>query len=200
MAGFTRNFLKALGLTDDQVNAIVEEHTAVTDALKKQRDDAKAEADKFKADAEKLPDVQKELDTFKNGEDFKAKYDKEHQDFEDYKATIAANETLAKKKAAYRQLLMDENISEKRLDAVIRTTDFEKITLDKDGKLEKVADLKKAIDSEWGDFKVTVHERKPSIATPPSGGSGSSQPSRARELAQKFHAERYGAPQGAGKE
>ena len=60
MAGFTRNFLKALGLTDDQVNAIVEEHTSVTDALKKQRDDAKAEAEKFKADAEKLPDIQKE--------------------------------------------------------------------------------------------------------------------------------------------
>ena len=195
---FTRSFLKALGLTDEQVSSIIEEHTSVTDALKKQRDDAKAEAEKYKADADKLPDVQKELDGFKNGEDFKGKYEKEHQDFEDYKATIAKNEMTARKKAAYRQLLLDENISEKRLDAVIRTTDFDKITLDKDGKLEKVADLKKAIDSEWGDFKVTVHERKPAIATPPSGGSGS-QPSRARELAQKFHAERYGAPS-AGKE
>lgn len=197
---FTRNFLKALGLTDEQVNSIVEEHTSVTDALKKQRDDARAEADKYKADADKLPEVQKELDGFKNGEDFKAKYEKEHTDFEDYKATIARNEETAKKKAAYRQLLLDENINEKRLDAVIRTTDFEKINLDKDGKLEKIADLKKAINDEWGDFKVTVHERKPAIATPPSGGSGSSQPSRARELAQKFHAERYGAPQSAGKE
>lgn len=196
---FTRNFLKALGLTDEQVGTIIEEHTSVTDALKKQRDDAKAEAEKFKADAEKLPDIQKELDTLKNGEDFKAKYDKEHQDFEDYKAEIAKNETLAKKRAAYRQLLIDEQINEKRLDAVLRTTDFDKINLDKDGKLEKVSDLKKAIDSEWGDFKVTVHERRPTIATPPSGGSGS-QPSRARELAQKFHAERYGAPQSAGKE
>lgn len=195
---FTRSFLKALGLTDEQVNTIVEEHTSVTDALKQQRDDARAEAAKYKADADKLPDVQKELDGLKNGEDFKAKYEKEHADFEDYKSEIARNETLAKKKAAYRQLLIDENINEKRLDAVIRTTDFDKIELDENGKLQKTADLKKAIDSEWGDFKVTVHERKPIIATPPSGGSGS-QPSRARELAAKFHAERYGTPS-AGKE
>ena len=196
---FTRNFLKALGLTDEQVGTIVEEHTSVTDALKKQRDDFKAEAERYKADAEKLPEVQKELDGLKNGEDFKAKYDKEHQDFEDYKAEIARNETLAKKKAAYRQLLIDENINEKRLDAVIRTTDFDKIELDENGKLQKTADLKKAIDSEWGDFKVTVHERKPTIPTPPGGNAGGQQPSRARELAQKFHAERYGAPS-AGKE
>ena len=132
---FTRNFLKALGLTDEQVGTIIEEHTSVTDALKKQRDDAKADADKYKAAADRLPEVEKELETFKNGEDFKAKYDKEHQDFEDYKATIEKNETLAKKKAAYRQLLIDQQINEKRLDAVLRTTDFEKITLDKDGKL-----------------------------------------------------------------
>lgn len=198
---FTRSFLKALGLTDEQVSSIVEEHTAVTDALKKQRDDAKAEADKYKADADKLPEVQKELDGFKNGEDFKAKYEKEHNDFESYKAEIAKNETLAKKKNAYRQLLLDENINEKRLDAVIRTTDFDKIEIDENGKLLQQADLKKAIDSEWGDFKVTVHERRPAIATPPSGGSGGQQPSRARELAQKFHAERYGASQqSAGKE
>lgn len=198
---FTRNFLKALGLTDEQVGTIIEEHTSVTDALKKQRDDNKAEAEKYKADAEKLPSVQKELDALKDGEDFKGKYEKEHQDFEDYKATIAKNEETARKKAAYRQLLIDQQINEKRLDAVIRTTDFDKITLDKDGKLEHAADLKKAIDSEWGDFKVTVHERRPTIATPPSGGSGDGHPSRARELAQKFHAERYGAGNtGAGKE
>lgn len=196
---FTRNFLKALGLTDEQVGTIVEEHTSVTDALKKQRDDYKAEAEKYKADADQLPTVKKELDDLKNGEDFKSKYEQEHTDFENYKAEIAKNELLAKKKAAYRQLLIDEQINEKRLDAVLRTTDFDKIALDKDGKLEKVADLKKAIDTEWGDFKVTVHERKPTIATPPSGGAGGTQPSRARELAQKFHAERYGAPS-AGKE
>ena len=121
---FTRNWLKTLGITEDQVSAIMEEHVAVVNGLKEDRD-------KYKAEAEKLPAVQKELDDLKSGEDYKAKYDQEHKDFEAYKQQVADNEVLAKKKAAYRKLLAEEKISEKRLDAVIRLTDFSKITLDK---------------------------------------------------------------------
>ena len=43
----TRKALKAMGLTDEQVDSIVEMHVETTDALKEQRD-------AFKADAEKL--------------------------------------------------------------------------------------------------------------------------------------------------
>ena len=49
----TRNMLKGMGLTDEQVSAIIDAHTDTTDALKAQRD-------QYKADAEKLPAVQKE--------------------------------------------------------------------------------------------------------------------------------------------
>ena len=53
--GLSRAMLKGMGLTDEQVTAIVEEHTAVLSAIKEDRD-------KYKADAENLPKVQKELD------------------------------------------------------------------------------------------------------------------------------------------
>ena len=49
----TRAFLKGMNLTDEQISAVIEEHTNVTDALK-------ADRDKYKEEAEKLPTVQKE--------------------------------------------------------------------------------------------------------------------------------------------
>lgn len=195
---FSREFLKSLSLTDDQVTAIIQEHTAVTDALKAQRDKAKEEAAEYKKTADKLPDVQKELDALKGGEDFKTKYEQEHKSFEDYKAEIARNEQLTKVKAAYRKLLADEHINEKRLDAVIKLTDFSEMKLDKDGNLENVDGLKKTIADEWGEYKVTVKETKPKVATPPKEGSTGDGVSRARLLAQQYHEQRYGKP--AGKE
>ena len=35
---FTRSFLKATGLNDEQISSIMEEHVAVVDGLKKERD------------------------------------------------------------------------------------------------------------------------------------------------------------------
>ena len=54
----TRKSLKAMGLTDEQVDSIIEMHTDTVDGLKEQ-------VNTYKADAEKLPNVQKELDDLK---------------------------------------------------------------------------------------------------------------------------------------
>ena len=54
----TRKLLKGMGLTDEQVDTIIEAHTDTVDGLKEQ-------VKTYKADAEKLPNVQKELDDLK---------------------------------------------------------------------------------------------------------------------------------------
>ena len=189
---FSRNFLKSAGLTDEQVAAVMEEHVAVVDALKQQRDEYKADADKYKADAEKLPDVQKQLDALKGGEDYKAKYEKEHTDFESYKTQVAKEAEEAKVKAAYRKLLTEEKISEKRLDAVIRLTDFSGMKLDKDGNLENADQLRKTINSEWGEYKVTTRTKNADVSTPPEVDNGGKGMSRAKELANNYYAQKYG--------
>lgn len=196
---FTRNFLKSLSLTDEQVAAIIEEHTSVTDALKAQRDKAENEAKTYKAEADKIPELQKKIDDASKGEDYQKKYADEHQAFEDYKAQIAKDAETAKIKAAYRQLLLDERINEKRVDSVLKLTDFSEMKLDKDGKLDKVDELKKAIADDWGEFKVTQKERKQSVPTPPTNGTGTGE-SRARELYQKHMQQKYGTSESAGKE
>ena len=158
---FTRSFLSATGLNEDQIKAVMEEHVAVTDALKKQRDDLKAEA-------EKAADLQKQLDGVKGGEDFKKKYEDEHKAFEDFKKKTADDAEAAKVQAAYRKLLIEEKIGEKRLDSILKVTDFSKIKLDKEGKLEGEDELRKAIGDEWGEFRTTVTEKGAKVETPPT--------------------------------
>lgn len=196
---FSRNWLKSLGLTDEQVGAVIEEHTNVTDALKEQRDKAKQDAADFKKEADKLPGVQQELESLKNGEDFKSKYEQEHQAFEDFKSQIAQKEQAEKVRSAYRKLLTDERVKEDRLDMIMRHTDFSNMKLDKDGNLENAEALKKTIGEDWGVFQVTTKEKKQEVATPPAAGTGSGM-SRAKELAQKFAKERYGVKEDTGKE
>jgi len=157
---FTRNFLKSTGLTDDQITAVIEEHTAVTDALKKERDG-------YKEQAEKAAGLQKQLDDLANGEDYKSKYEEEHKAFEDFKKKTADDAEAAKVRSAYRKLLAEEGISEKRLDTILKVTDFSKMKLDKDGNFVDVDELKKTINSEWGEFKTTVTERGAQVDKPP---------------------------------
>ena len=160
---FTRNFLKSTGLTDDQITAVIEEHTAVTDALKKERDGYKEQADKAN-------DLQKQLDDIANGEDFKKKYEDEHKAFEDFKKQTESEAQTAKVRSAYRKLLAEEGISEKRLDAILKVTDLSKVKMDKDGNFDNADELKKAINDEWGEFKTTVSEKGAVVERPPQIG------------------------------
>ena len=66
----TRAMLKGMGLNDEQISAIIDAHTETTNGLKEERD-------KYRADAEKLPSVQKELDEMKkDGGDWQKKFEK----------------------------------------------------------------------------------------------------------------------------
>ena len=98
------------------------------------------------------------MDDLKNGEDFQKKYEDEHKAFEDFKKQTASEAEAAKVKSAYRKLLAGEGIGEKRLDSILKVTDLSKLKLDKDGNLEDVDGLKKAINDEWGEFKTKVTE------------------------------------------
>ena len=145
--------------TDEIATKLVGLHRTVVDPLKDQLDDAKRDATRYKAEAEKLPGVQKELDELKGGEDWKAKYEKEKSDHQAYRDQVAQEATTAKVKAAYKKLLTEEKISEKTLDSILNATDYSKMKLKEDGSLDGVEDLKKDIDAKWGGFRVTQRQR-----------------------------------------
>lgn len=190
---FTRSDLReALGeaYTDDIAKKIIELHRSVVDPLKDDLDGAKLDVTRYKADAEKLPDVQKELDAFKK-EDWKDKYEKEKSAHDAYKTKVAQDAETAKIKAAYKKLLTEEKISEKTLESILNATDYSGMKLKEDGTFEKLEDLKKDIDTRWGGFKVTERKRGENVQNPPAGAQGGSDNS-IRSLTAQWHAQRYG--------
>ena len=134
---FTRKFLSAMGIEADKVDEIINAHIEVVDGLKEERDN-------FKKDAEKLADVEKELNKAKekiakNGDGetvAKEDYDKLKKEYDDYKADITAKNTRAEKENAFRELLKSVGVSEKRFNAIIKVSDIDGLELDKDGKIK----------------------------------------------------------------
>lgn len=134
----TRAFLKSLGIEDDKVTSIIEAHTEVTNGLI-------ADRDRYKAEADKLPGVQKELDDLKQG-DYKGKYEQLFSDVEKGKAR-AAKETAVK---AYYE---GKNIKGGNLTIALRGTDLDSLEVDDAGKLKDTAALDALV---AGDFKPLI--------------------------------------------
>jgi len=132
-----------MGLTEEQVETIIEAHTETTDGLR-------AEIARYKADSEQLSEVQTELDTLK-ADGWKEKHDSLKREYDGYKAEQTAKEVNAKKERAYRALLKDAGVDEKRIDAVMKVTKLEEMELDGE-KLKDADGLSEGIKSEWADF------------------------------------------------
>lgn len=171
----TRKFLTALGVEAEKVDEIINAHADTVDALKEERD-------KYKADAETLPSVKKELEDLKaasekagkSGNAYQVKYEAIKEEFEQYKADVEAKATRAGKEKAYRELLKDAGISEKRIDAVLKVSgdDIDKLDLDADGKPKDAKDLVKNLAEEWADFVVKETTKGAETGKPPKGEGG----------------------------
>ena len=175
---FTRKFLKAMGIDEEKVDEIIDAHREVTDALK-------ADRDKYKADAEKLIDVQKKYDDLKNkvndqeDDPYKEKYEKEHKDFEDYKKAVEGERTKANKTQAYKELLKQAGVSDKRIDSILKVTAIDEIELDDEGKIKDSDKVVENIKSEWSEFIVTESTKGAGTENPPRNVSGNNKLTKA---------------------
>lgn len=173
----TRKALVAMGIEAEKIDQIIEMHTESTDALKKERDDAREDAKKYEADSKKLAGVQKELDDLKadKGEPdkFKTLYDDLKKEYDKYKDDVQAKETKAAKSKAYREMLKEIGISEKRLDSVIKVADLDSFELDDTGAIKGVDKLKTTAKNEWADFIESKGTKGADTANPPKNTGGS---------------------------
>ena len=96
-------------------------------------------------------------------------YDALKEEFTDYKKDVEAKETTAKKSDAFRALLKEVGIREKRIDAVLRVSDLDSIELDENGAIVDAAKLKKSIAEEWEDFIDTTEQKGVQTVNPPAG-------------------------------
>ena len=101
----TRAMLKGMNLTEEQVSAIIDAHTETVDGLKEQ-------LKQFKTDAEKLPEVQRELDKAQKALEKSGDAAKIQKDFDDYKTQVEADKTQSAKEAALRKVAKDAGLTD----------------------------------------------------------------------------------------
>lgn len=158
----TREMLKGMNLTEEQVSAIIGEHVSVKAGLEEK-------IKQYKADAEKLAEVQKELDDLKkSGGDWEEKYTKEHASFEKYKADVAAKELLLKKKEAYTALLKENKVGDKYINSVLNVANYSDMELDENGKLKNADKIAESIKTDYSGFIVSTETKGAGTETPPS--------------------------------
>lgn len=167
----TRKMLKGMGLTEDQQDTILEAHTETVNEIK-------AERDRLKSDAEKLPTVQKELDDLKAAGDggYKEKYEAEHKAFETYKKAVDTEKATAAKEKAVEAVLKKIGVSEKRLQSVAKLAKAEglldALELDEDGAVKDADKLEKSLKDGYGEYITTTSTKGADTATPPANSGG----------------------------
>lgn len=175
MATLSKKFLEGLGIDENKADLICERHKEVLNEIITERDELKEKAEKY-------DDVQTQLDKYKkaekeaaeNGEKdpYKVKYEAVKEEFANYKKEIETKEIKAKKTDAYKQLLKDAGVSEKRIDAVLKVSDIDSIEFDDKGNVKDSDKLTEGIKTEWADFIVTSSPEGAKTPNPPAATPG----------------------------
>lgn len=154
------------------VTKIMEGHNTTVSALKEERDAAIQERDALKTDAEKLPGIQRELDTLRAAK-WEDKYTAEHAALESLKAETAAKEARAAKEKAVRGYLAEKKIDQKAMDAALlaasaASDSFGKLELTRDGKIKDTTILDALVSGTGALASFVTTETVVGAESPPS--------------------------------
>lgn len=196
-----------MGIEDRQIETIIEAHADTVEGLKKDRD-------KYRDEAAKVPNLQKQLEEAKADtslKDLQAKNDElEAQlkaltterdgiqtQFDAYKQEVQGREDMRAKADAYRVLLKEAGIADKYLDSVLRVTDLSQVELE-DGKVKDADSVAESAKTQWADFIVKTQTVGSNPANPPANETGArgagiegANP-RAVQIAKERHERMYG--------
>lgn len=152
-----------MSIDEEKIDEIISAHSETVTALKEQRDG-------YKADAEKLPTVEKELNELKQTAGGDNPLEKQYNDlkaeYDSYKATIEAEKVKDKKAQAVRGLLKEINIGDKWVDRIVKFTNFDDIELDGDN-LKNADGLKERYKKDYSDCIVKTQTEGVNTETPP---------------------------------
>lgn len=192
-----REILSAAGVpaenVEDAVKKIMDGHVTSINALREERDG-------YKADAEKLPGVQKELDDLKakGDQNWQQRYETEHADFEAYKVKVAEDKERAKKTELYKAILKECDVGERQIPNILKVSSetIDKLVI-KDGKIDGVDALKETIKNDWSGFIMSEKKKGADVDNPPKNdGGGKPEESRAAKIAAEYHKNLYGETKG----
>lgn len=144
----------------DAVEKILSGHVATVDALKEQIAGLEEQVKTYEGEHEELETLRK------NGGDLSAL----QKEYDDFKAEVESEKAKAKKESAFRDLLKEAGISEKRFSSIIKCSgdDINGIEFDEEGKVKGSSDLVEKVKADWSDFIESSHTEGVKTPTPPS--------------------------------
>lgn len=160
----TRNFLKSMGLTDEQVNAVIEGHTDSITALTKERDEAKAAA-------EKVEELTRERDDYKEKLAKAGDAAKVQADFDAYKAGVEKDKLNDRKRKALNTVFEAGGVKRAAFrNTMLKAWDLDSIELNDDDSIKNVDAVNQAVQKDYADFIGTTTDHPAPPNNPPSGG------------------------------
>ena len=185
-----------------QIDSIIESHTETVNGLKDEIDELKDGAANTRQKKSEPKTGKKSgagKESGEEGEDenpWEKKFKDLQKEMEDLKAKQAAKDARQAKENAFRKLLEDIGVSEKRRNAVVKVSDIDSVELDDKGGIKDADKLKESLKTEWADFIESKQTQGSNTPTPPSGNGGevkSANP-KAAEIAARYYANLYGTP------
>lgn len=174
---------------NDEGNIPADSIPAVVQAVQKAVGEGFVTLDRYNTKKTLADELQEKLDAAGESEE---KYNKLKTEYDAYKNEQEAKALRTEKENAYKEMLKNIGIPEKRIPVILKTVNFDELDF-KDGKFDKADDIEKTAKEEWADFIVTVKETGVDSANPPGNNGGKeNKPSRAAELARRYQEQMYG--------
>ena len=166
----TRKLLKSFGLEESVIDSIIEAHGETVEALKKQRDDALADAGKVSEITHERDELVKKIETLeKNGGDAA----KVQADFDAYKEQIKKEKADALNDSDLRKIAKKAGVQrESFLDMIARVFDMSLIQRGEDGSVSNEAMLQEAIQKAYPDCIGVKETGGTPPVTPPTAPGG----------------------------
>lgn len=171
----SRKSLKAMGLTDEQIESVIEMHSDTVNDLKDQITAAtanKEDFDKLEAENKNLKtQLSESKQAAADAEKYKKDYESVKNEYDTFKSDVETKAAKAEADKAFTKWLTDNGYSEKGATKIVKYGGF-KPEFNKDGTIKSADKLNESISAEWSEYKITSKTEGAKTENPPTNTGG----------------------------
>lgn len=171
-----RKSLKAMGLTDEQIESVIEMHSDTVNDLKDQITAAtanKEEFDKLKSENENLKtQLSESKQAAADAEKYKKDYESIKNEYDTFKSDVETRSAKAEADKAFTKWLTDNGYTDKGANKIVKYGGFTP-EFNKDGTIKNADKLNESVAAEWSEYKITAKTEGAKTETPPANTGGS---------------------------
>lgn len=172
----SRKSLKAMGLTDEQIESVIEMHSDTVNDLKDQITAAttnKEDFDKLKAENENLKtQLSESKQAAADAEKYKKDYESVKNELDTFKSDVETRAAKAEADKAFTKWLTDNGYTDKGANKIVKYGGFTP-EFNKDGTIKNADKLNESVAAEWSEYKITAKTEGAKTETPPANTGGS---------------------------